>query len=541
MKMKGLTLTQAEQTRLEVLNRVVAHQLDVGRASELLGVSERHAWRILAAYKENGAAALAHGNRGRAPVNALPKETSERVVDLAATRYVGVNHTHLSELLAEREGIMLARTTVRAILTKAGIGSPRRRRPPRHRVRRQRLPQEGMLLQIDGSDHDWLEGRGPRLTLLLAVDDATGTYPGALLRREEDSLGYFLLLRRIIERHGIPLALYSDRHAAFRQVHAPRGGPFAEPTQFGRAMRDLGVSQIFALSPEAKGRIERANGTFQDRLVSELRLAGASTEAEANEVLRKFLPHVNERFGVPAARAGNAYRRVAGLDLAEVLCFKYPRTVARDNTVQFRRRTFQLLPELERPTFAGARVEVQVRLDGRVMVCHDGRAIAIQEAPPRPAVLRNEASPRSEERLAPDRHELTQRIVVATGAGNGVVSGAKLVTRGGRRAALHRGNGFGEIDVLPGRAPTPRQQARWEAVQAARQEGLSISAIARRVGIARRTARRYAKALFHPPVNAPRKNATDHDDAWADHELIDRDLEGTQADELAELIGAGEE
>jgi transposase-like protein len=461
------------------------------------------------------------------------------VISLAATRYVGVNHTHLSELLAEREGIVLARTTVRTILTEAGIGSPRQRRPPRHRVRRQRLPQEGMLLQIDGSDHDWLEGRGSRLTLLLAVDDATGTYPWALFRRVEDSLGYFLLLRSIIERHGIPLALYSDRHAAFRQVHAPRGGPFAEPTQFGRAMRDLGVTQIFALSPEAKGRVERANGTFQDRLVSELRLAGAATEAEANEVLGKFLPRVNERFGVPAARPGSAYRRVAGLELSEVLCFKYPRTVARDNTVKFRRRTFQLLPELERPTFAGARVEVKVHLDGRMVVCHDGRQIAIQEAPPRPAVLRGEAT-RSERLIAPDHDEQTKSVEASTGAGNGVIGSGKLVTMGARRVTRHRGNGFGELDVPTGRKPTPRQQARWEAVQAARQEGLTISAIARRVGITRTTARRYAKALFHSPINAPRKNATDHDDAWADHELIDRDLEGTQADELAELIGAGE-
>ena len=539
--MKGLTLTQAEQTRLEVLNRVVAHQLDVGRASELLGVSERHGWRILAAYKENGAAALAHGNRGRASTNAISLETRERVIGLAATRYAGVNHTHLSELLAEREGIVLARTTVRAILTKAGIGSPRRRRPPRHRVRRQRLPQEGMLLQIDGSDHDWLQGRGPRLTLLLAVDDATGTYPWALFRRAEDSVGYFLLLRGIIERHGIPLALYSDRHATFRQVHAPRGGAFSEPTQFGRAMRDLGVTQIFALSPEAKGRIERANGTFQDRLVSELRLAGASTEAEANEVLGKFLPHVNERFGVPAARPGNAYRRVAGLDLTEVLCFKYPRTVARDNTVKFRRRTLQLLPELERPTYAGARVEVQVRLDGRLVVCHDGREIATQEAPPRPAVLRGAATVHSEELIAPGRDDHTLSVVSHTSASDGVITGDKLVTMGARRVTRHRGNGFGELDVPPGRHPTPRQQARWEAVQAARREGLNIRAIARRVGIARKTARRYAKALFHPPVNAPRRNATDHDDALADHELTNRDLEGTQADELAELISAGEE
>lgn len=386
--MRGLTLTQEEQGKLEVLNRVLGHQMDVGRASTILGVSERHAWRILAAYREEGAAALAHGNRGRLPANAFPAEMRRRVISLATTRYAGVNHTHLTELLAEREGIQMSRSTVRALLAQAGITSPRRRRPPRHRCRRQRMPQEGMLLQIDGSDHDWLQGRGPRLTLLLAVDDATGTYPWALFRRGEDSLGYFLLLRGIIDRRGIPLALYSDRHAAFRQVQAPLGGSFGEPTQFGRAMRELGVTQVFALSPEAKGRIERANGIFQDRLVSELRLAGASTEAEANRVLWEFLSRVNERFGVPAGQPGSAYRRPDGLEVEGILCFKYRRKVARDNTVQFRWRTLQLFPSQERPTYAGLQVEVQVRLDGSLVVRHEGHAIASQEAPPLPAVLR---------------------------------------------------------------------------------------------------------------------------------------------------------
>lgn len=542
--MKGLTLTRQEQGRLEVLNRVLEHKLDVGQASRILGVSERHTWRILAAYKEEGAAALAHGNRGRRPVNALDPEVARTVVGLARTRYQGCNHTHLTELLAEREGISLSRSTVRSLLTKAGVPSPRRRRPPRHRVRRERLPQKGMLLQIDGSDHDWLQERGPRLTLVLAVDDATGTYPGALFRKEEDSLGYFLLLRGIIERRGIPLALYSDRHAAFRQVQAPLGGSFDAPTQFGRAMRELGVTQVFALSPEAKGRIERANGTFQDRLVAELRLAGASTLEEANRVLEEFLPRMNQRFGVPAAQPGDAYRPVGDLNLAGVLCFKYRRKVARDNTVKFRWRTLQMLPSRSRPTYAGTQVEVQVHLDGSLVVCHEGRAIPSQEAPPRPTLLRDRARAASstEDHLAagviPVFGDPGTGGVMEGGGRQGAAAGSAFWTMGTRRAARRRGVAFQGLQTSTDRHPTPRQQARWEAVQAARREGFSLSAIARQVGIDRKTARRYAAALFHAPMNPPRKRMRDPvEDGWAGQELLERDLEGTTADELAELLG----
>jgi transposase len=214
--MKGLTLTQQEQARLEILNRVLQGWVHVVEAAHILGVSERHAWRLLAAYRKEGAAALAHGNRGQRPVNATPQEVRDTVITLARTQYVGLNHTHLTELLAEREGIGLARSTVRNILMGAGVSSPRRRRPPRHRERRERKPQEGMLLQLDGSPHDWLMGRGPKLTLLLAVDDATGTIPAALFRDQEDTQGYLLLFQDIVRRHGIPLAVYTDRHAVFQ-------------------------------------------------------------------------------------------------------------------------------------------------------------------------------------------------------------------------------------------------------------------------------------------------------------------------------------
>ena len=539
-------MSEQEQGRLEVLNRVFQHQLDVREASQILGVSERHAWRILAAYRKEGAAALAHGNRGRRPANALGEETKQLVVELAQTRYRGFNHTHLTELLAEREGITLARTSIRNMLIRAGVESTRRRRPPRHRVRRERLPQEGMLLQIDGSNHEWLQARGPRLTLLLAVDDATGTFPWALFRKEEDALGYFLLVHGIIERHGIPLALYSDRHAAFRQVRAPRGSS-GEPTQFGRAMRELGVSQIFALSPEAKGRVERANQTFQDRLVAELQLAGASTEAEANRVLWEFLPRISKRFGVPAIQPGSAYREVGhGLNLTGTLCFKYQRKVARDNTVKFRRRTLQLLPGTERPTYAGAQVEIQVHLDGSMVACYEGRVIPSQEAPPRPSVLRDRILIDSNKNTGFPGYLASGATPVVGSQGNGegqhkadsegtaAGSPSRVDTRWIPLHSIAPSNTA--LQAPSGRQPTPRQQAMWEAVQEAKGRRLSMRAIGRELGISKRTAKKYAVAI-RPPTYSPREKPVECTDdglaEWAD--LMNLDT-GADSDALSELM-----
>ena len=332
-------MTQKEQTRLQVLNSVLAGQVPVCQAAEVLGVSERHMRRILAVYRKEGAAALAHGNRGRRPANTTTETKMTYVVQLARTRYAGTNHTHLTELLMEREGIDLSRSTVRRILVSAGVDSPRRRRPPRHRVRRKRMAQEGMLLQIDGSHHRWLGEQGPRFVLLLAVDDATGTVPDALFSQEEDTRGYFLLMEGLIRQCGIPLAVYSDRHAVFKHTGEPRQKP-AGPTQFARAMEELGIRQIFARSPQAKGRVERTAGTFQDRLVTELRLAGVTTIDEANEVLHRFLPRFNEKFGVPAEHSSVAYRSMeSSVSLDQILCFKHRRKVARDNTVKYNWRT----------------------------------------------------------------------------------------------------------------------------------------------------------------------------------------------------------
>ena len=405
--MKELTLTQREQTRLQVLNRLVAQQLTTREAAAILGISERQTWRTLAAYRKEGAAALAHGNRSRKPRNAVSQETRRKVIALARTRYAGFNHTHLAEIMAEREGVALSRSTVRSILLSAGLPSPRYRRPPRHRHRRQRMPQEGMLLQLDGSYHDWLEGRGPWLTLVLAIDDATGTAPNGIFREQEDTHGYFELLEGIIARHGIPLGVYTDRHSVFQspgqRLEKESGALDVTPTQWGRALRELGVTQVFAHSPEAKGRVERANGTFQDRLVSELRLANASTLEEANDVLSEFVPRFNARFGVPPTQAGSAYRVPdANLDIAGVLCRKERRRVAKDNTVRYHGRTLQLFPGADRSSYAGARVEAQERLDGSLLVSYRGTILTPSEAPALAASLRDQVHA-----ISPETHLAT--------------------------------------------------------------------------------------------------------------------------------------
>jgi len=390
-----VTLNKKEQKRLMVVNQVERGVMTAREAAEVLGLSLRHVRRILAAYRKEGAQALAHGNWGRKPCNTLDESLKKRVVELAQSTYAGCNVQHFTELLAERENIPLSRSSVRLILLGAGIKSPRRRRAPKHRSRRERYPREGMLLQIDGSDHDWLEGRGPRLSLVGAIDDATGEVPYALFRDEEDAQGYTLLLRYIVESQGIPEALYHDGHGIFERS---RKEPESleeqlmgkrKPTQFGRIMEELGIISITSLSPQARGRIERLWGTFQDRLVSELRIAGASNREEANRVLWSFLPRYNPRFVVPAAEPGSAYREPPeSFNPEEVFCFKYQRTVGRDNVVRFGEHRLQIMPTNGRLSYVKARVEVHERMDGSLAVYYKGQCLLTKPAPVEAPVLR---------------------------------------------------------------------------------------------------------------------------------------------------------
>jgi transposase len=393
-----LTLNRKEQNRLIVLNQIGAKQLGANQAALLLKISERQVWRLLAAYRKEGAEGLAHGNRDRKPVNALSIEIKEKVFSLATRKYLGFNHTHYTEKLAECEDMHLSRSSVRQILLDAGIHSPRTRKPPRHRGRRERYPREGMLLQTDGSSHDWLEGRGPKLCLIGAIDDATNKVPYALFQEQETTEGYMLMLQEIVLSQGIPLALYHDRHSIFEvteealpsldeQLHGQ------EPqTQLGRLLDELGIESIAAHSPQAKGRIERLWGTFQDRLTSELRLAGVTTMAEANLVLSQFLPDYNSKFAVTAKDPEIAYRKIEQGFKADVFfCFKYGRTVGSDNVVRFKRQRLQVLPSLDRLSYALCKVEVQIRLDGSPAIYYQNKPLDIELAPPEATLMRKSA------------------------------------------------------------------------------------------------------------------------------------------------------
>ena len=493
--MRDVKLNQQEQARIQVLNCVLEYQLPIAQAAEIMGVSERHTKRLLAAYRKHGAAALAHGNRGRRPHNAVPEAAATAVVKLASNGYAGANHSHLTELLREREGIDLSRPTVRRILVRAGIGSPRSKRSQQHRFRRRRMPQEGMLVQIDASEHPWLEDRGPKLTLLIAVDDATGTVAQAVFRTTEDTRGYLVLLESLVRQWGIPLAIYSDRHAAFKYNARQKPVP-VETTQFARVMRGLGIQQIFALSPQAKGRVERMLETFQDRLATELRLAGASNIDEASLVLQEFLPRFNARFSLAAEQPETAYRPVpAELSLTEAICLKDTRKVARDNTVKYQWRVLQLLPEADRPSYAGLRVDVLERADGELLIRYQVEAVDYQEGPPPASALWGAdtgRSPDPELQEVADSPAIThldeaqrERLATLESAVREAAEGRAHNKRKQIRHQLHR-------------TPTATQQARWEAVQYAREQGLSLRAISRTLGIAKNTVKKYMSAESPP-------------------------------------------
>jgi transposase len=382
---KKLAKSQKDKKREYVLRDMDAQRMTAVEAARSLGLSERQVRRLLAAYRQEGAVAVVHGNHGRTPINALAPDLRQTILDLAQTTYVGFNQTHFTEKLQSEHSLTVSRATVQRALHDAGIPSPRRHRRPEHRSRRERRPRPGMLLQVDGSQHDWLEGRGPSLTLLAAIDDATGEVVAALFRDEEDAHGYMLLLQSIITTHGIPLAIYSDRHSIF--VHTESATETIEEqltgqrdrTQIGRLLDDLEIELILALSPQAKGRIERLWETFQDRLVSELRLAKASDRSQADAVLQMVLPQHKARFYCDPHDAKSGYCPVpAALDLAAILAFQYERTVANDNTVRLGADVIQIPANRERSSYAKAKTRICVGLDGSTTVYYQGRRIAYQ-------------------------------------------------------------------------------------------------------------------------------------------------------------------
>ena len=388
-----MTLNQKEQARIRVLVEVERGRMTVRDAAESMNLSVRQTHRILAAFRKEGAAGVAHRNRGRQPEHTLGEEERARVAYLAGTRYQHFNDSHLAEMLAEHEGIRISRSSVRRIRRASGHRSPRTRRRPLHRVRRARRTTAGQLVQVDGSPHHWFGPQHPRAVLMAGIDDATGEAVSAHFREQEDSHGYLQLLQDMVHRYGRPVAVYHDKHQIFvspePETIADQLADRAPLTQVGRAIAELGITPITAHSPQAKGRIERLFGTFQDRLIAELDLRQITTIAAANAFLQDFLPRFNQRFMKQAALPGSAYEPIPeSLDLATICCFKYWRTVANDNTVRFANQQLQLLPGSTRISYARTEVQVHQRLDGSLAVFAGDDLVATQAAPPDQPVLR---------------------------------------------------------------------------------------------------------------------------------------------------------
>lgn len=411
-------MSERDLQRVKVIENAVAGHITVAEAAGLLSLSARQVKRLKRRCVPGEVDWVRHGNRGRAKPGRIAERIRTKVLKLASGKYAGFNDSHLTEKLQEVEGLELSRETVRRMLRGAGRPSPQKRRPPRYRSRRERRPRKGMMVLTDGSRERWLEDRGPVLTLLGFQDDATSEVLAARFQLEcEDTVGYLKVLREVVEEHGIPLSLYRDRHSAFQrndklwseeEVLAGR----QSLTQLGQVLEELGIEQIAALTPQAKGRIERLWKTFQDRLRSELRLAKAKTVEQANAVLARFLPEHNRKFAKAAREAGNDFRKLdERVNRDRLFSLRYERTVGHDHTISFGARTIQL-PAAQQG-YAGKKVEVSHQLNGELHVwvanqrlhqCHLPLEYAVGMAPKRPAM-----------RHKPERKKKQPRIYVLGG------------------------------------------------------------------------------------------------------------------------------
>jgi transposase len=359
-----IEMSQQERDILKVMAPVLRGERTQAEAARLLRRSVRHVRRLQRKLEAHGDAAVRHGLRGRPSNRRLPPEFRQRVLDTYRQRFADFGPTFACEKLAEL-GLKVSPDTLRRWLTAEGLWQRHRRREP-HRSRRPRRACFGELVQMDASVHDWLEGRGPELVLISLIDDATSRtlarfYRHGTVEAHMDLLGRWLLL------HGRPLALYTDRHSIFEPQDKGRALPDGE-TQFGRALRELGIELIRAHSPQAKGRIERSFGTAQDRWVKELRLAGANDLDAANGVLQRLLPGHNRRFAKPARDSQDAHRAVGrSFQLAAILSIQEERVVANDYTIRFRNRFYQLRKPVW-PGERGGKVVVEQRLDGTLAI-----------------------------------------------------------------------------------------------------------------------------------------------------------------------------
>lgn len=353
-----MVVTKQEQYRHQVVVDFLSGRLKRRDAARLLGIRQRSVSRLAARVRKKGLAGIKHGNYGRAPVNRIPRELKRDVMALVRREYFDFNLTHCLERLWSDHGIELRRETFRKWCHAEGLVKRRQKRRSHARIYRERMPQAGLLLQLDGSPHRW---NGTDVwTLIAAIDDATSDIPWAEFFPSEDTPGCMTVLWRVIERYGIPECLYVDKAGIF-------GGMKRQNfCQFARACDELGVRILFASSPQAKGRIERAFQTLQDRLVPEMRIRHIRRMARANEFLQtEFVPNFwRQRLMVPAREPGSRYRKLPDeMDLKEILCLKQWRALASDQTLSLDGKRWLLDLPL-RYSVKGQRVEVRDYLDG---------------------------------------------------------------------------------------------------------------------------------------------------------------------------------
>lgn len=389
-----------ERTRLNVLSRVKSGVVRLVDAAGQMGLGYRQAKRVWQRYRREGDAGLVHRSRGRRSNRCTAERVRRQALAAYAERYEGFGPTLAAEHLAKTDGVNVDHETLRRWLMAEGLWSKHRRRA-HHRRWRERKARLGELVQMDGSEHDWFEGRAERAVLMVMIDDATNrTY--AQFYPAETTEAAFDVFGRYARRWGLPRELYVDRDSIYRSDRQARIEEELRAeettTQYGRAMKVLGVKLSLANSPQAKGRVERRNGVFQDRLVKEMRLLKIDTLEAANEYLeRLFLPEMNRRFVVPAREAGDLHRSIpAGLRLREVLCWEEPRRVQNDWTVRWRNRWFQVDARHQGMNLAGKEIIVRERLDQSLAMVWRRQFLRFKELPARPVrvTVASSATPR---------------------------------------------------------------------------------------------------------------------------------------------------
>lgn len=370
--MAVLTMSERELDRLEVLRDVDQRRLGAGSAAALIGTTERHVWRLLRAYRDQGAAGLVSRRRGRPSNRRTPEVMRDGAMAIVRERYADFGPTLAAEKLAELHQVHVSRETLRKWMIDAGLWVDRRERKTRIHQPRYRRECLGELVQIDGSEHRWFEERGPMCTLLVFIDDATSRLMHLHFVETESTFAYFAAARSYLEQHGRPVAFYSDKHSVFR-MHQDGAVSGDGLTQFGRALKALNIDIICANSSQAKGRVERANKTLQDRLVKELRLASVGTMETANAFVPEFLQAHNARFAKSPANPKDLHRPLRAKDkLDDTFAWRVERHVSRNLTLQYDKVLFLLEDTAAARDASGKKVEVADFPDGRVEVRYRG-------------------------------------------------------------------------------------------------------------------------------------------------------------------------